>query len=54
MTSNKTCPHGAEYKLFISGTKIRAKIKEKQPMPNEFIRKEVLDFLEDGDDQFVD
>lgn len=54
VTSNKTCPHGAEYKLFISGTKIREKIKNKEPMPNEFIRKEVLDFLEDWETQFVD
>ena len=53
VTSNKTCPHGGEYKLFISGTKIREKIKNKEPMPNEFIRKEVLDFLEEGDTQFV-
>jgi len=53
VTSNKTCPHWAEYKLFISGTKIRDKIKNKDPMPNEFIRKEVLDFLEDWNDQFI-
>lgn len=54
VTSNKTCPHGAFDKLFISGTKIREKIKNKAPMPNEFIRKEVLDFLEEGETQFVD
>ena len=54
VTSNKTCPHGASDKLFISGTKIREKIKNKDPMPNEFIRKEVLDFLEEGETQFVD
>jgi len=53
VTSNKTCPHWAEYKLFISGTKIREKIKNKDPMPNEFIRKEVLDYLEEGNTQFV-
>ncbi len=53
VTSNKTCPHGYEDKVLISGTKLRAKIKAKEPVPNEFIRKEVLDFLVSGDDQFV-
>ena len=45
MTSGKTCPHGGDQKIFLSGTKVRAMLQEGQRPPMEFSRPEVADTL---------
>jgi sulfate adenylyltransferase len=47
------CDHNAEGKVFFSGTKMREIIKNKEKMPPEFIRSEVLDVLLKHPNPFV-
>ncbi|ROR34528.1 sulfate adenylyltransferase [Inmirania thermothiophila] len=45
MASMRTCPHGEEDRLLLSGTKLRKMLSEGQPVPDHFSRPEVLAIL---------
>jgi len=45
MATNKTCPHDAKDRLFLSGTKVRAMLFEGEMPPPEFTRREVAQIL---------
>ena len=47
MVSNKTCPHGDEERLMLSGRAVRAMLAEGNRPPPEFTRAEVADILMD-------
>jgi sulfate adenylyltransferase len=45
MASARTCPHGEEHRLLLSGTKLRKLLSEGSEVPAEFSRPEVLEIL---------
>ena len=45
MATGRTCPHGAEDRLAISGTRLRQMFAERRPIPPEFSRPEVVEIL---------
>lgn len=54
LTTEKTCPHGDEHKVSISGTKIREKISTGWEIPETFMRREVVDFLRSYQNPFYE
>jgi sulfate adenylyltransferase len=53
MVNEKICPHGEEYRIRISGTKIRKMIREGKIPPEYMMRPEVAKVILSFEDPFV-
>ncbi len=47
LATNRTCPHGDEHRLSISGTRLREMFAKHESVPHEFSRPEVLEVLQE-------
>jgi sulfate adenylyltransferase len=47
MATARTCPHGSEHRLEISGTRLREMFAKREKIPDEFSRPEVVAVLQD-------
>ena len=47
IASARTCPHGEDRRLVISGTRLREMFVNREPVPPEYSRPEVLAILQD-------
>lgn len=45
IASSRSCPHGVEHRLELSGTRVRELLRAGQPLPKEFTRPEVAEIL---------
>ncbi|MBT3727237.1 hypothetical protein HOG21_06290 [bacterium] len=45
VTTNKSCPHSNSDKMHISGTEVRRRIQNKEVLPDDFMRKEISEYL---------
>lgn len=54
MVNDKVCPHGAEYRVRISGTKLREMIAKKVKPPEHLMRPEVAEVVLSFEDPFVE
>jgi len=54
MVSNKTCPHGPQDRVFLSGTKVREMLSRGEAPPPEFTRPEVAAILIEAAQQQAD
>jgi sulfate adenylyltransferase len=52
MATTKTCPHGLDDRLTVSGTRLREMFAHREPIPEEFSRREVVAVLQSYYDGF--
>jgi len=53
VTTSKTCPHDDKEKMHISWTEVRRKIQNKEILPDDFMRKEISEYLIEWENQFI-
>ena len=54
MASMKSCPHHQTEWVHLSGTKVREKFQNKEDIPEEFMRPEVIEYLQGFENPFVE